>query len=339
MVVVMKADAMEEQIQAVSEKLKALGFQVHRSTGVKYTILGAIGDKSGIDPRELEVLGGVRQVVEITKPYKLVSREFNPEGTVIELNGVQIGGRGIVLMAGPCSVESEVQIHKIAKLVAKQGAKVLRGGAFKPRSSPYSFQGLGEVGLKLLREAADENHLLTVTEVMDPRQVELVAKYADILQIGARNMQNFSLLKEVGAMRKPVLLKRGMAATLEELLMAAEYILAEGNRRVILCERGIRTFESHTRFTLDVAAVPAVKELSHLPMIIDPSHAAGLRSKVIPLALAGIAAGADGLLVEVHPEPERALSDGPQSLLPAQFAQLTEELALICKAVGRRFSK
>jgi len=339
MVVVMKADAMEEQIQAVSEKLKALGFQVHRSTGVKYTILGAIGDKSGIDPRELEVLGGVRQVVEITKPYKLVSREFNPEGTVIELNGVQIGGRGIVLMAGPCSVESEVQIHTIAKLVAKQGAKVLRGGAFKPRSSPYSFQGLGEVGLKLLREAADENHLLTVTEVMDPRQVELVAKYADILQIGARNMQNFSLLKEVGAMRKPVLLKRGMAATLEELLMAAEYILAEGNRRVILCERGIRTFESHTRFTLDVAAVPAVKELSHLPMIIDPSHAAGLRSKVIPLALAGIAAGADGLLVEVHPEPERALSDGPQSLLPAQFAQLTEELALICKAVGRRFSK
>lgn len=339
MVVVMKADATEEQIESVSDKLKKLGFQVHRSTGVRYTILGAIGDKSGLDPRELEVLDGVRQVIEIGKPYKLAGREFNPEGTVIELDGVQIEGRELVLMAGPCSVESEAQIHIIAKLVAKQGAKVLRGGAFKPRTSPYSFQGLGETGLKLLREAADENHLLTVTEVMDSRQVELVAKYTDILQIGARNMQNFNLLKAVGATKKPVLLKRGIAATLEELLLAAEYMMTEGNRRVILCERGIRTFESHTRFTLDVSAVPVVKELSHLPIIIDPSHAAGIRSKVIPLALAGIAAGADGLLVEVHHEPERALSDGPQSLLPAQFAELTDKLVAISAAVGRRFYK
>jgi len=339
MVVVMKVDAHEEQIQNASKKLEELGFKVHRIDGVMRTILGAIGDKRGIDPRTLAVLDGVEEVVEITKPYKLASREFKREDTVVKIENVEIGGKELVLMAGPCSVESEEQIHTIARIVAEGGAEVLRGGAFKPRTSPYSFQGLGERGLKLLRQAADANHLLTVTEVMDTAQVELVCEYADILQIGARNMQNFSLLKAVGAAKKPVLLKRGMAATIEELLMAAEYILAEGNYNVILCERGIRTFENHTRFTLDVSAVPVVKELSHLPIIIDPSHAAGLRDKVLPLALAGIAAGADGLLVEVHHNPNKALSDGAQALFPQQFSKLSVELEMISPMIGRRFTR
>jgi 3-deoxy-7-phosphoheptulonate synthase len=255
------------------------------------------------------------------------------------LGPVQIGGPELVLMAGPCSVESEEQIHTVASIVAGHGTKVLRGGAFKPRTSPYSFQGLGEPGLRWLRQAADAHGLLVVTEVLDPRHVELVAAYADILQIGARNMQNFALLKEVGRCEKPVLLKRGLAATLEEFLMAAEYMLAAGNTRVILCERGIRTFSDHTRFTLDVGIIPALKEASSLPVIVDPSHAAGARAKVIPLALAGIAAGADGLIVEVHHEPERALSDGAQSLLPEQFAQLTEKLTALAPVVGRRFQQ
>ena len=339
MVVVMKVGAQEEHIQNASEKLEELGFKVHRIDGVMRTILGAIGDKRGIDPRTLVVLEGVEEVVEITKPYKLASREFKREDTAIKIGDVEIGGKELVLMAGPCSVESEEQIHTIARIVAQGGAKVLRGGAFKPRTSPYSFQGLGEKGLKLLRQAADANHLLTVTEVMDTAQVEPVCEYADILQIGARNMQNFSLLKAAGAAKKPVLLKRGMAATIEELLMAAEYILAEGNYNVILCERGIRTFENHTRFTLDVSAVPVVKELSHLPIIVDPSHAAGLRDKVLPLALAGIAAGADGLLVEVHPNPDKALSDGAQALFPQQFSKLSVELEMISPMIGRRFRR
>jgi 3-deoxy-7-phosphoheptulonate synthase len=268
-----------------------------------------------------------------------VRRQCHSCGTVIPVGPVQIGGPELVLMAGPCSVESEEQIHTIASIVARHGTKVLRGGAFKPRTSPYSFQGLGEPGLRWLRQAADAHGLLVVTEVLDPRHVELVAAYADILQIGARNMQNFALLKEVGRCEKPVLLKRGLAATLEEFLMAAEYMLAAGNTRVILCERGIRTFSDHTRFTLDVGIIPALKETSPLPVIVDPSHAAGARAKVIPLALAGIAAGADGLIVEVHHEPERALSDGAQSLLPEQFAQLTEKLTALAPVVGRRFQQ
>lgn len=266
------------------------------------------------------------------------SRRWNPAGTVITVGHVQIGGPELVVMAGPCSVEDEEQIHILANAVAQGGATILRGGAFKPRTSPYSFQGLGKQGLRWLRAAADAHGLLVVTEVLDPRHVELVATYADILQIGARNMQNFALLKEVGRCEKPILLKRGFAATLDEFLMAAEYMLAAGNSRVMLCERGIRTFADHTRFTLDVGIIPALKEISHLPVIVDPSHAAGVRDKVIPLALAGIAAGADGLIVEVHHNPEGALSDGAQSLLPEQFAQLTEKLTVLAPVVGRMFS-
>lgn len=265
------------------------------------------------------------------------SRRCHPEGTVVHIGNVQIGGPELVVMAGPCSVENEEQLHIIADAVAQHGAKILRGGAFKPRTSPYSFQGLGEQGLRWLRAAGDAHGLLVVTEVLDPRYVELVAAYADILQIGARNMQNFALLREVGVSTKPVLLKRGFAATLEEFLMAAEYILSAGNPSVMLCERGIRTFSDHVRFTLDIGIIPALKEVSHLPVIVDPSHAAGAREKVIPLALAGIAAGADGLIVEVHHNPEQALSDGAQSLLPEQFALLTEQLAGLAPVVGRRF--
>ncbi|MFQ6034031.1 MAG: 3-deoxy-7-phosphoheptulonate synthase, partial [Candidatus Bipolaricaulia bacterium] len=337
---VMKPGATREEIEEVSEKLLELGFEIHFSQGVNYTILGAIGDKRGIDSRELEVLNdGVQEVIEVSVPYKLASRAFHPLDSLIQIGDLRIGGREIVVMAGPCAVESKEQIHTIAALVAHEGARVLRGGAFKPRTSPYSFQGLGEEGLRYMREAADEHGLLVVTEVMDRTQVELVARYADILQVGARNMQNFNLLKEVGRAEKPVLLKRGLSATVTELLMAAEYIMAEGNRQVILCERGIRTFADHTRFTLDLAAVPALKEASHLPVIVDPSHATGIRSKVIPMARAGIATGADGLIVEVHHQPERALSDGPQALLPQQFAQLAEELEAISRAIGRSFSK
>ena len=340
MIVVMKPRATREQIEEVSKKLLELGFEVHFSQGVNYTILGAIGEKRGVDPRELEVINdGVQEVIEVGVPYKLASRAFHPLDTVVEVGGVQIGGEELVVMAGPCAVEGEEQIHTIAALVAREGAKVLRGGAFKPRTSPYSFQGLGEEGLRYMREAADEHGLLVVTEVMNTSQVELVARYADILQIGARNMQNFDLLKAVGQAAKPVLLKRGFSATLKEFLMAAEYIMAGGNHRVILCERGIRTFADHTRFTLDLSAVPALKEESHLPVIVDPSHAMGIRTKVIPMARAGIAAGADGLLVEVHHQPEEALSDGPQALLPEQFAQLTDELEAISRAIGRSFSK
>ena len=335
MVVVMEPGAEEEQIQGASRKLEDLGFRIHRVDGVNQTILGAIGDKRGIDPRQLEILSGVREVVEITKPYKLASREFKRESSSIRLDGIEIGGQDLVLMAGPCSVESEEQIHTMARIVAEQGAQVLRGGAFKPRTSPYSFQGHGEQGLRWMREAADENGLLIVTEVIGASQVDLVAKYADILQIGARNMQNYALLRAAGQCDRPVLLKRGLAATVDEFLMSAEYIMNEGNHRVVLCERGVRTFLDHTRFTLDVGAIPVIKETSHLPIIVDPSHAAGLQKWVIPLALAGVAAGADGLLVEVHYEPEKALSDGEQALKPEQFAELIREIAVIAQAIGR----
>ncbi len=336
MVVIMRVGASESQIQQASRELERLGFKVHRVDGVMRTILGAIGDKRGIDPQRLAVLDGVEGVVEITKPYKLASREFNPDGTVVTVGDVQISGTELAIIAGPCSVESEEQIEECARLVAQQGVRLMRGGAFKPRTSPYSFQGLGEAGLTMLRAAADRYGLYVVTEVLDTAHVEVVAQYADVLQIGARNMQNFALLKAVGRCGKPALLKRGIAATLEEWLMAAEYILNEGNPRVILCERGIRTFSDHLRFTLDVGAVPVVKELSHLPVIVDPSHAAGIRTKVIPLALAGIAAGADGLIVEVHHDPDRALCDGPQALLPEQFQKLMDEVSRVAQAVGRR---
>lgn len=340
MVVVMKPEATEKQIQEVNDKLIELGFEVHFSKGVNYTILGAVGDKRGIDPRELKILNeGIKEVIEVSEPYKLASRTFHPSDTQIKLKkDVIIGGKEIVLMAGPCAIESEEQVHTIASKVAKSGATILRGGAFKPRTSPYSFQGLGEQGLKYMRQAADENDLLMVTEVMDRTQVELIVRYTDIFQIGARNMQNFNLLKEVGGQDKPVLLKRGFSATVKELLMAAEYIMSEGNHDLILCERGIRTFADHTRFTLDLASIPVIKELSHLPTVVDPSHGMGIQDKVLPMARAGIAAGADGLLIEVHHHPDKALCDGPQALTPDQFGKFARQLEMICQAIGRNFT-
>jgi 3-deoxy-7-phosphoheptulonate synthase len=336
MVVVMQSVATDKQIQHVIDRLVAIGFDVHRSTGESQTVIGAVGVHPDFDPRDIEVLDGVREVVRITVPYKLASRAFRPEGTIVNLgNGVKVGGTEVVVAAGPCAVESAAQIDSVAESVARLGAKLLRGGAFKPRSSPYSFQGLGEAGLKLMRQAADRNGLLVVTEVMDPSQVALVLEYADIMQVGARNMQNYHLLRALGEIRKPVLLKRGMSATIEELLLSAEYIMSGGNYDVILCERGIRTFETATRNTLDIAAIPVIKKLSHLPIFADPSHGTGRRDKVAPMARAAVAAGADGLLIEVHPDPEHALSDGAQSLFPDQFAKLMDELRIIAPAVGR----
>lgn len=335
MVVVIEQDAPERDIQRVTQVLRDFGFEVHRSTGVSQTVLGAIGVKPDFDIRQIQVLPGVANVYRITEPFKLASRTFKPEGTVVSVNGVAIGGPEVVVMAGPCSVETETQIYTIAKHVAGQGAKILRGGAFKPRTSPYVFQGLGEEGLRLLRNAADTYNLQVITEVMESNQIELVEKYADILQVGARNMQNFSLLKDLGKVAKPVLLKRGLAATIEEWLMAAEYILSGGNHSVILCERGIRTFETATRNTLDLSAIPVVHKKSHLPVIVDPSHATGLRDKVLPMARAAVASGADGIIVEVHNEPEKAMSDGAQSLYPDQFTQLMKEVRLIASAIGR----
>jgi 3-deoxy-7-phosphoheptulonate synthase len=335
MVVVMEPKAPEEKIQNVITHLKEMGFDIHRSDGVTHTILGAIGDKTGIDLRQLEVLDGVHEVVRISEPYKLASRSFKRENTVIQVGDVQIGGNEVVVAAGPCAVESREQIMTIAETVKASGAKVLRGGAFKPRTSPYSFQGLGEEGLKLLREAADQFGLLAVTEIIDVNHISMVEKYADILQVGARNMQNFQLVRELGKVGKPVLLKRGMSATIEEWLMASEYVLSGRNHNVILCERGIRTFENYTRNTLDISAVPVIKKLSHLPIFTDPSHGTGIRDKVMPMARASVAAGADGIIVEVHHDPEHALSDGAQSLFPIQFEQMMKELRIIARAVGR----
>ena len=335
MVVVMEPRSSEEVIQNVMKHLKEMGFAIHRSDGVTRTILGAVGDKTGIDTRELEILEGVHEVIRISEPYKLASRSFKRDNTVIRAGNVEIGGMEVIVAAGPCSVEDREQMKIVAKAVKESGAKVLRGGAFKPRTSPYAFQGLGEEGLKLLREAADLNGLLVVTEVVEVSHVPMICEYADILQVGARNMQNFMLLKELGKVRKPVLLKRGMSATIEEWLMAAEYILAGGNQDVILCERGIRTFENYTRNTLDISAVPVVKKLSHLPIFTDPSHGTGIRDKVIPMARASIAAGADGIIVEVHHDPDHAKSDGAQSLFPYQFDQMVKELRIIARAVGR----
>ena len=337
MVVVMQEGASERQIQAVIDRMVEVGFNVHRSTGTVHTVLGGVGVKSEeVDPAIFEVLDGVKEAHRIASPYKLASRSFRPGGSVVKVGGdVAVGGGRVVIMAGPCSVESQDQIHRFAELVARAGGSMIRGGAFKPRSSPYSFQGLGEEGLRLLREAADRNGLLVVSEVMDQTQIPLVAAYSDLLQIGARNMQNFNLLREAGKQRKPVLLKRGISATIEELLLSAEYILAGGNYDVILCERGIRTFETYTRNTMDISAIPVVKKLSHLPIVADPSHGTGRRDKVAPMARAAVAAGADGLLIEVHPDPDHALSDGAQSLRPEQFEELMGQLRIIAPAVGR----
>ncbi|KPK96034.1 3-deoxy-7-phosphoheptulonate synthase [bacterium SM23_31] len=335
MVIVMEENATEEQIQTVISKLVDLGYDIHRSTGKTKTVLGAIGEKRDIDIRDLEILDGVHEVMRVTEPYKLVSRTLQPENSVYNINGIVIGGNEIIVIAGPCAVESEEQIEAIAEVVSRYGAKILRGGAFKPRTSPYSFQGHGEKGLKMLREAADRNNLLVVTEIMDFSLVSMVSEYADILQIGTRNMQNFAMLKEVGKVRKPVFLKRGMMATIEEWLLSAEYIISGGNTEVILCERGIRTFETYTRNTMDISAIPIVKKLSHLPIFTDPSHGTGRRDKVIPMARAAVAAGADGLMIEVHTNPDKALSDGAQSLKPDQFEQLMKETRLIAKVIGR----
>ena len=339
MVVVMHSGASDEQIQHVIDRLVSNGFDVHRSTGETNTVLGAVGVHPDFDARDIELLDGVREVVRITQPYKLASRAFRPEGTIVDLGkGVKVGGTEVVVAAGPCAVETKSQIDSVAERVASLGAKILRGGAFKPRSSPYAFQGLGEAGLKMMREAADRNGLLVVSEVMDPSQVELMLRYVDVLQVGARNMQNYHLLRALGEVRKPVLLKRGMSAMIEELLLSAEYIMSGGNYNVILCERGIRTFDTNTRNTLDIAAIPVIKKLSHLPIIADPSHGTGRRDKVAPMARAAVAAGADGLLIEVHPDPEHALSDGAQSLFPDQFGALMAELKIIAPAVGRKMA-
>jgi 3-deoxy-7-phosphoheptulonate synthase len=336
MIVAMQEGADEGLIQQVIEHLVKMGFEVHRSTGARMTVLGAVGAGIDFDIRNLELLPGVQEVHRISSPYKLAGRSFRPEGTVVKLaNGIGIGGNEIVVMAGPCSVESREQIFSTAESVAKAGAKVLRGGAFKPRSSPYSFQGHGEEALKLLREAGDKFGLLVISEVMEISQLPLMIPYVDILQVGARNMQNFNLLRELGKVRKPVLLKRGIAATFEELLLSAEYIMSGGNYDVILCERGIRTFETYTRNTMDISAIPIIHKLSHLPMTADPSHGTGRRDKVSPMARASVAAGADALLIEVHCNPDKALSDGAQSLFPEQFSKLMDELRMIAPAVGR----
>ena len=335
MVVVMEERASEDQIQHIIATLVDKGFDVHRSTGALRTVLGAVGGNRSFDERLIEVMDGVHEVLRITEPYKLASRTFKPEQTVVSIGDVRIGGDEVLVIAGPCSAESEEQVEAAAAALAKAGAKMLRGGAFKPRSSPYSFQGLGEEGLKLLRAAADRHNLKLVSEVMDVSQIELVDRYADMLQVGARNMQNFTLLRELGRARTPVLLKRGISATIEEWLLSAEYVLAGGNADVVLCERGIRTFESYTRNTLDISAVPVIHKLSHLPIVADPSHGTGLRDKVAPMARAAVAAGADGLLIEVHPDPDRALSDGAQSVFPAQFERLMAELRIIAPAIGR----
>ena len=336
MVIVMEKAASEEQVQKVIESLVAAGYDVHRSTGVSHTVLGAVGTPSRVvDPSSLEMFPGVREVLKVSEPYKLVGRTFKREDTVVNVSGTLVGGREVVVMAGPCSVESREQVGSIAKAVQSAGARVLRGGAFKPRTSPYAFQGHGEQALRWMREAADANGLTVISEVTDPRALEMMLRYVDCLQVGARNMQNFDLLKELGKVRRPVLLKRGLSATIEEWLLSAEYILAGGNMQVILCERGIRTFESATRNTLDISAIPVVKKRSHLPIVVDPSHGTGRRDKVIPMARAAIAAGADGLLIEVHNDPDRALSDGAQSLYPEQFATLMGELRVIAPVLGR----
>jgi len=336
-VVILEKHATNEQIQNVIKHLENYGFKVHLSEGAEKTIIGAIGVQPNFDIRNISILEGVEDVYRVTTPYKLASRSFKEENTVIKIKDVEIGNQKIVMMAGPCSVENEEQIFRLAEIVARAGARILRGGAFKPRTSPYSFQGLGIEGLKMMRAAADKYNLLVITEVMQISHIELIEPYTDIFQVGARNMQNFPLLKELGNVKKPVMLKRGIAATIEEWLMSAEYILNGGNPDVILCERGIRTFETYTRNTFDLSAIPIVHKKSHLPVIADPSHATGLREQVPPMARAAVAAGADGLMIEIHDDPEKALSDGPQALLPDTFINLMKELDAIAKVINRSF--
>ncbi len=335
MIIVLRPDATKKDIDHLLAKVKKLGLKTMVSRGVERTIVGVIGEEDVLRVQPLEAFPGVEKVMPILKPYKLVSREFKGKSSIVDIDGIKIGGKKIVVMAGPCSVESLDGLMTIGKSVKRSGALVLRGGAFKPRSSPYSFQGLGEEGLEYLQEVKQKTGLKIVTEVMDTRDVELVESYADILQVGARNMQNFNLLKEVGLSKKPVLLKRGIAGTIKELLMSAEYVLSNGNFDCILCERGIRTFEDATRFTLDLNAVPLIKQLTHLPVIVDPSHGTGKWNLVSDMSRAAIAAGADGLMIEVHPKPEDALSDGAQSLLPKKFSEMMKGLAPVARAVGR----
>lgn len=336
MIIMMKSNVSKEKISKILKEVKKLGFKPHLSQGEEKTIVGLIGNGRAVSPDHFRSFSGVEDVFRISKPFKLASREFKPDKSIIRVNGVSLGGEDIIIMAGPCAVESREQILETALKVKEAGATILRGGAFKPRSSPYSFQGLKEKGLEILAEVKEKTGLSLVTEVMAPEQVPLVGKVADILQIGARNMQNYALLEAVGKYNKPVLLKRGMMATLEEFLMAAEYILSNGNSNVILCERGIRTFETYTRNTLDLAAVPLLKELSHLPVCVDPSHATGSRSLVAPVSKAAVAVGTDALLIEVHPHPEKALIDGAQSLNLEEFSKFMEELRPVAEAVKRR---
>jgi 3-deoxy-7-phosphoheptulonate synthase len=337
MLVVMKAQATPEQIQAVCEYIEQLGFRPHPLPGAQRTAIGITGNKGSVDRGDLEALSGVAEVIRVSKPYKLASRDVKEEDTVIRFAGTDasIGGGGLAIVAGPCSIESRQQAFEIAEQVAASGAQFFRGGAFKPRTSPYAFQGMGLEALRIMAEIRDRFGLRIVTEAIDNESLELVAEWADVVQIGARNMQNFSLLKRAGKLRKPVLIKRGLSATLDEFLMAAEYVMSEGNYEVILCERGVRTFADHTRNTLDLSIIPAVQRLSHLPILVDPSHATGKRDSVLPMARAAIASGADGILVEVHNHPEAALSDGPQSIYPDQFARMMGELEQIAPVVGR----
>jgi len=336
MLVVMKHGASAAEIDAVVAVIEEMGYQARPMPGAQRTAVGLVGNDGRVDSSRISALSGVAQVIHVTQPYKQVSREWRPENTIVTIApGVDVGGNEVVIMAGPCSVESEEQIVLAARQVKAAGASCLRGGAFKPRSSPYSFQGLGEIGLRYLATARRETGLAIVTEAMDEQGAELVAEYADCIQIGARNMQNYSLLKFVGTLGKPVLLKRGLAATINDLLLSAEYILASGNKDVILCERGVRTFDPATRNMFDLTAIPIVQQLSHLPIVADPSHGTGIRDLVLPMARAAVAAGANGILVEVHPNPERALSDGAQSLYPEQFVQLVGELRAIAAAIGR----
>ncbi len=335
MIIVMKHSATAEEIAAVVQHIEALGFQTHLSQGEERAIIGVIGDERLLEPEHFELLAGVERAVRILHPFKLASRDFHPDDSIVRINGIGIGGSQVIVMAGPCSVESREQLMETAAAVKESGAHILRGGAFKPRTSPYAFQGLGLKGLELLREARDAFHLPIITEVVSPQEVTLVAQYADILQIGSRNMQNFALLHAVGEIAKPVMLKRGLMSTIEELLMAAEYVLSHGNTRVILCERGIRTFETATRNTFDINAIPVLKSLTHLPVLADPSHGTGKWELVAPIARAAIAAGADGLIVEVHHDPAHALSDGAQSLTPGNFAKLMTQVRRVAEAIGR----
>ena len=337
MLIVMQPNAGEEKIQKVIDFIKQKGFDAHISKGADHTVIGAVGRKV-IDKRDIELLDGVKEVIRISSPYKLVSRVFKPTDTIIDVKGVKFGGDHIGMIAGPCTVETYEQMDETAKKLKSYGVKVLRGGAFKPRTSPYAFQGLGEEGLKILREVADKYDMVVTSEVMEVAQIPMFLKYVDILQVGARNMQNFNLLKSLGEVRKPVLLKRGLSATIEEWLMSAEYIMAGGNREVILCERGIRTFEHITRNTLDISAIPVVQKISHLPVVVDPSHATGLRDKVAPMSKASIAAGANGLIIEVHNSPETAVCDGAQSLYPEQFAELFDELKALAVVLKKEFN-